>query len=375
MLKIKKITVESTDVFDITVPETSCFFANNILVHNCEITIPSKPFKSLDDPDGLIGLCTLGSVTWGKFKTPTELRGPVRCLYRLLHNLLQYQDFLVPQSMRHNEMYEPLGIGVTDLAHWHAQRGFEYGTPEALAEVKRFMEHQYYYMMEMNVELAEIKGPCSRSHATKYAKGEFIFEHRHRGVNVLTDFTTDPSLNWEWLRGRMVKFGVRNTVTGAIAPVESSSLLVNSTNGVALPKTLISNKTSRGGKIVQVVPEYELYKENYKRLLMWEQESPRGYLKTVAVLQVYIDQAISCDAFYNPKEVTDPNTNEVNMKVDVNEYLGDCIDFMNWGGKSMYYLLINKQRVMDRLKNVGTATVEVITENPDEEDFCEGCTL
>lgn len=44
MLRIKKIVVEPTDVYDITVPETECFFANNILVHNCaEIDLPTVP--------------------------------------------------------------------------------------------------------------------------------------------------------------------------------------------------------------------------------------------------------------------------------------------------------------------------------------------
>lgn len=41
MIKIRKINVEPTDVYDISVPETECFFANNILVHNCEILLPT----------------------------------------------------------------------------------------------------------------------------------------------------------------------------------------------------------------------------------------------------------------------------------------------------------------------------------------------
>ena len=50
MIKIKKIKVEHTPVYDITVPGTECFYANNILVHNCqEILLPTKPFKQLDD--------------------------------------------------------------------------------------------------------------------------------------------------------------------------------------------------------------------------------------------------------------------------------------------------------------------------------------
>jgi ribonucleoside-diphosphate reductase alpha chain len=339
-----------------------------------EILIPSKPFDSIISDEGLIGLCTLGSLVWGKFKNPQDMRLAVRCIYRALHNLLQYQDFLLPQSARHNEMYEPLGIGVTDLAHWHAQRGFVYGEDNALAEVKRFMEHQYFYMMEMNVELAKEKGACSRSHATRYAKGQFIFELRHPGVDVLTDFS--PELDFEPLRADMIKYGVRNTTTGAIAPVESSSLLVNSTNGVSMPKTLISNKTSREGKIVQVVPELELYRENYEKLLLWSQPNPRGYLKTVAVLQAYFDQGISCDTFYNPKEYTDPNTGEVSMKIDVNDYLADLIDFQNWGGKTVYYMLVNKQRLIDRLKTTSTIVSPVQTENTDvDEDYCESCVL
>jgi hypothetical protein len=44
MIKIKRIKVQPTDVYDITVPETSCFYANNILVHNCaEIVLPTVP--------------------------------------------------------------------------------------------------------------------------------------------------------------------------------------------------------------------------------------------------------------------------------------------------------------------------------------------
>lgn len=49
MIEIRKIKVEPTDVYDISVPETKCFFADNILVHNCEILLPTTPFMSLDD--------------------------------------------------------------------------------------------------------------------------------------------------------------------------------------------------------------------------------------------------------------------------------------------------------------------------------------
>lgn len=378
MIKIRRIKLEKpTPVYDVTVKDTHSFFANDVLVHNCEIAIPTSHFKSINSDDGLIGLCTLGSINWGKFPTPEKMRRAVRVLYRTLHNLLQYQDFLVPQSNRHNEMYEPLGIGVTDLAHWHAQRGFVYGEDEALRQVKRFMEHQYLYLMEMNVELAKEKGPCSRSHDSRYGQGQFIFEMRHPGVNEVTNFDVDPELveKFELVRTDMKKYGVRNLFTGAIAPVESSSLLIHSTNGIATPKTLISSKVSRSGKITQVVPEYEKFKDEYAKLLMWKQESPRGYLKTAAVLQVYLDQAISCDTFYNPKEIINEISGLIEMKIDVNEAISDMILAQNWGIKTLYYCLVNKQKFIDRLKSEQFVVADEPQQVDDSEEFCEGCTI
>lgn len=354
-------------------PETDPVVQTNLCT---EILIPTRPFNNVDSEDGLIGLCTLGSICWGRAKTPEELRRPIRCLFKLLDNLLDYQDFLVAESKRHDQMYRPLGIGVTDLAHWHAQRGFVYGQQEALDEVKRFSEYQYYYLQEINTELAEKKGACSRSPFTRYANGQMIFEMRHPGVDELCNFAESTELDWSTIRQRARTFGVRASTTSAIAPVESSSLLISSTNGIALPKTLIQNKSSRSGTIIQVVPEYKELKANYEKLLMWEQESPVGYLKTVAVLQVYIDQGISADMFYNPKEIVNEITGEVEMKIDVTEFLSHHIMALNWGIKTLYYCLVNKQRLLNRMSEVGNFKQPAPVETPlYDDEVCEGCTI
>ena len=109
MIKIKKIVVAPTDVYDITVPETECFFANNILVHNCqEILLPTRPFQRIEDERGRIALCTLGSINWGAFRNPQDMRKACRILVRSLSNLLGYQDFLSVQSRLANQDFEPL---------------------------------------------------------------------------------------------------------------------------------------------------------------------------------------------------------------------------------------------------------------------------
>ena len=296
-----------------------------------EILLPTRPFQRIEDPEGRIALCTLGSINWGAFRNPQEMRKACRVLVRSLSNLLQYQDFLSIQSKLANQDFEPLGVGITNLAYWHARKSFKYGEPEALAEVKRWMEHQAYYLTEISVELAQERGPCGRSEFTYYGKGVFPWERRAAGVNELTDFT--PSMDWEPLRARMKKYGIRNATLMAVAPVESSSVVLNSTNGIEMPMELISVKESKAGSFVQVVPEYRRLKNRYQ--LMWDQKDCVEYLKTSAVLAAYIDQSLSTNTFYSPRHFRDG-------KVPGTLIARNLMLAYKWGLKSMYYSLIDK---------------------------------
>lgn len=299
-----------------------------------EIMLHTRPFQTVDDENGRIALCTLGSINWGKFRHPEEMRRPIRLLHRALHNLLQYQDFLTVQSKKHNEEFEPLGIGVTNLAYWHAKRKMKYGEADSLAEVKRWIEHQTFYLTEMSVHLAKEKGPCKESHNTWYGKGVFPWERRAKGVNELTDFTPSEELPWEALRSDMIKYGVRNSTTGAIAPVESSSVVIDSTNGVNLLKQYIVVKESKGSLIPQVAPEYKKYRKNYE--LLFDQPDCLPYIKTVAVLQAYVDQGISSDTFYSPKHFP-------NGKIPITLVARNLMLAHKYGLKSHYYSLVNKE--------------------------------
>jgi len=296
-----------------------------------EILLPTRPFQRIEDPEGRIALCTLGSVNWGAFKDPQQMRKACRVLVRSLSNLLSYQDFLSVQSRLANKDFEPLGVGITNLAYWHAKRGFKYGTAEALAEAKRWMEHQAFYLTETSVDLAEERGACERSQYTYYGRGVFPWERRNPGVNELTDFT--PSLDWEPLRGKMIKYGIRNATLMAVAPVESSSVVLNSTNGIEMPMELISVKESKAGSFVQVVPEYKRLKNRYQ--LMWDQTDCVDYLKTACVLAAYIDQSLSTNTFYNPAHYA-------GNKVPATMIAKNLMLAYKWGLKTVYYSLINK---------------------------------
>ena len=339
-------------------PEYHTIYQSNLC---CEILLPTKSFKRLDDPDGRIALCTLGSINWGAFRNPEDMRRACRILHRSLNNILDYQDFLSIQSKLSNDEIRPLGIGITNLAYWHAKRSLKYGEKDALNEVKSWMEHQAYYLTEASVELAKERGKCEGSDRTRYGQGVFPWELRAKGVNELANFA--PELDWETLRTAMVTFGVRNATQMAVAPVESSSVVINSTNGIEMPMSLISVKESKAGSFVQVVPEYAKLKNKYQ--LMWEQKDCDGYIKTAAVIAAYTDQSISTNTFYNPAHFAD-------RKVPTTLIAKNLMQAHMWGLKTFYYSLINKQGSKAVAEDAPTMLEPI---NFDDEEDCESCKL
>ena len=339
-------------------PEYHTIYQSNLC---CEILLPTKSFKRLDDDAGRIALCTLGSINWGAFRNPEDMRRACRILQRSLCNILDYQDFLSIQSQLSNQEIQPLGIGITNLAYWHAKRGLLYGEKDALQEVKTWMEHQAFYLTEATVELAKERGPCSHSGLTRYGQGTFPWELRAEAVNELANFK--PELDWETLREKMKSFGVRNATLMAVAPVESSSVVINSTNGIEMPMSLITVKESKAGSLIQVAPEYNKLKNRYQ--LMWAQRDCVGYLKTAAVIQVYVDQSISTNTFYSPKHFPD-------RKVPSTLIAKNLMLFHKWGGKTFYYSLIDKQ---GSKSDKSDEVVELPVDDFGDEEDCLACKL
>ena len=174
----------------------------------------------------------------------------------------------------------------------------------------------------------------------------------------------------------MKKYGIRNATLMAVAPVESSSVVLNSTNGIEMPMELISVKESKAGSFVQVVPDYKKLKNRYQ--LMWDQTDCVDYLKTAAVLAAYIDQSLSTNTFYNPAHFA-------NSKIPGTLIAKNLMLAYKWGLKTIYYSLINKvgaKHVVtgtNEIKVNGQSTGIITTDNAilyePLEDDCEACKL
>ena len=291
----------------------------------CEIDLPTKPLQSADDPHGEISLCTLSAINWGLINDPSEFEKYCTLSVRALDALLDYQDYPIEAAKLSTMNRRPLGIGIINLAYFLAKRGLKYDE-NAFDTVDEYAEAWSYYLIKASADLAAEKGKINKNYETKYGSGVLPIDTYKDAVNNLVKH--NERMPWQSLREQLQNSGIRNSTLMALMPAETSAQISNSTNGIEPPRALVSYKQSKDGVMAQVVPGYHHLKNKYD--LLWDQESPDGYLKICAILQKYIDQGISVNTSYNPEFFED-------NKVPMSEMVTDLVTAYKYGLKQLYY--------------------------------------
>jgi ribonucleoside-diphosphate reductase alpha chain len=357
MLKITR-RVKREPVYDITVENTENFFANDILVHNCvEITLPTSPVSVSDPASGQIALCTLSAINWGLINKPEDFEKPCRMAVSALDALLDYQEYPLEAARSATHDRRPLGIGINNLAYFLAKRGLKYDR-NALETIHEYAEAWSYYLIKASADLAEGKGAAPLSDQTKYHRGILPIDTYRPSVDDLVK--PEYKYDWEALREQLKRTGIRNSTLMAIMPSETSSQIINSTNGIEPPRALVSYKQSKHGSLAQVVPGYHHLKNKYD--LLWDQVTPEGYLDVVAVLQKFIDQSVSVNTSYNPAHFP-------GGEIPYSQIVSDVLTFYKYGGKCLYYANTN-DGATDQIDELPKLVDQV-----DDDGDCETCKI
>ena len=321
----------------------------------CEIDLPTNPLKDIHDEEGEISLCTLSAINWGKIKKPADFEKPCTIAVRALDSLLDYQSYPVRAAEISTLNRRPLGIGIINFAYWLARNDSTYSSPN-LDIIHEYAEAWSYYLIKASVDLAKEIAPCIKHGETKYSAGIMPIDTYKKDVDELVKPVY--KMNWKELASKAKTYGIRNSTLMALMPSETSAQISNSTNGIEPPRALVSVKQSKDGVLKQVVPSIHRLKNKYE--LLWDQESPEGYLQICAVLQKFIDQGISVNTSYNPCFYEDE-------KIPMSEMLKHMLMFYKYGGKQLYYC--NTYDGSGEIEDKPLARGEV-----DSED-CEACTI
>ena len=291
-----------------------------------EITLPTDPISHIDDAGGEIALCILSAINVGKIRRLTELEGLCDLAVRGLEELIDYQNYPVKAAERSTIARRSLGIGYIGLAHYLAKNGEHYADKGAWKLVHDLTEAFQYNLLKASNNLAKERGACDGFQHTKYSDGILPIDTYKKEVDEIVENTL--AYDWDSLRDDIKEFGLRHSTLSAQMPSESSSIVSNATNGIEPPRDYLSVKKSKKGPLKQIVPQYNTYRNNYT--LLWDMESNEGYIKIVAVMQKFFDQAISGNWSYNPENYPD-------NKVPVSVMAGDLLATYKYGWKTSYY--------------------------------------
>lgn len=291
-----------------------------------EITLPTKPLNNISDQNGEIALCTLSAINLGKIDRLGDMERPLELIVRALDELLDYQDYPVKAAEVWGLARRSLGVGVINYAYYLAKNGAKYGDEKGLELTHETFEAFQYYLLKASNKLAKEVGKCKAFDQTTYSQGILPIDTYKKDLDQVCNIKL--LYDWENLRKEIKEHGLRNSTLSAIAPTETSSQVSNATNGIEPPRDFISIKASKDGILKQVVPEYERLKDNYQ--LLWSIKDNKSILNSVAVMQKFVDQTISTNTNYDPK-------NYEGEKVPMKLLLSDLLYAYKMGIKTFYY--------------------------------------
>ena len=326
-----------------------------------EITLPTKPLQHIDG-EGEIALCILSAINVGKLRNLDDLEELCDLAVRGLDALIDFQGYPVKAAEVGTKNRRSLGVGYIGLAHYLAKHKVAYDDPQAWALVHDLTEAFQYYLLKASNQLAKEQGPCGYFDRTKYAAGILPIDTYKKDVDDIVPHSL--RYDWESLRESIVTHGLRNSTLSAQMPSESSSVVSNATNGIEPPRGYLSVKKSKKGPLKQIVPQYNTHKSHYT--LLWDMPSNDGYIKIVAVMQKFFDQAISGNWSYNPENYKD---NEVPVSVMAN----DLLTTYKYGWKTSYYqnTYDNKNDEIEEEK----PNLNNLLESLSKQEECDACAI
>jgi ribonucleoside-diphosphate reductase alpha chain len=328
----------------------------------CEINLPTKPLNDFNDAEGEIALCTLSAINWGNVRKPEDFKKPCELAVRGLDALLTYQNYPVLAAERSTMKRRPLGVGIINLAYFLARNDTTYSNPN-LDLIDEYAEAWSYYLIKASADLAVEQGACPGTNETRYGDGLTPNQTYKKDVDDLVKH--QERMDWKGLRKQLAATGIRNSTLMALMPAETSAQISNSTNGIEPPRAFVSVKQSKDGVLKQVVPGYPRLKNKYE--LLWDQQSPEGYIKIMAVLQKYIDQGISVNTSYNPQHYEDE-------KIPMSTMLQHLLMAYKYGTKQLYYFNTydgSGDDMSDRVEGIELALPDEI----EYEEDCDSCTI
>jgi len=290
--------------------------------------------------EGKTAVCNLASVNLSKINTKADIERVVPIAIRMLDNVIDLNFYPHAKVKHTNLKSRAIGLGVMGEAQMLAEARIAWGSYEHFSKIDEVMEAISYNAILASSNLSIEKGAYPEFEGSKWSRGIFPIDSANEDAKRLVDRggLFNFIFDWEALKEKVKKNGMRNGYLMAIAPTSSISILVGTTQTIEPVYKRKWFEENLSGMIPVVVPN--LSPDTWNFYTPAYDLDQRVLIKAGAIRQKWIDQGQSLNIF-------------ITLDKASGKYLND-IYMLAWklGVKSTYYLRSqspeNKLEVVDR---------------------------
>ena len=223
-----------------------------------------------------IAVCNLGSVNLANHMTDGKLdeekiKQTVSTAIRMLDNVININYYSVDTAKNSNLKHRPIGLGLMGFQDALYLQDIPYCSEKAVEFADRSMELISYNAIHASTELAKERGAYESFEGSLWSQGilpkdSLDILEKNRGKDYL-QVDRSETLDWDSLRKKVLKDGMRNSNVMAIAPTATISNITGVTQSIEPTYQNLYVKSNLSGEFTIVNPHLV---KKLKELGLWD---------------------------------------------------------------------------------------------------------
>ncbi|KAJ7451685.1 ribonucleotide reductase alpha subunit [Mycena latifolia] len=184
-----------------------------------------------------------------------------------LNRIIDVNYYPIPETRRSNMRHRPIGVGVQGLADVFLALRMPFESPAAKELNQQIFETIYHGALEASAELAERDGPYESYQGSPASQGELQYD--------MWGVTPSPLWDWDSLKAKIAKSGLRNSLLTAPMPTASTSQILGNNECFEPYTSNIYTRRVLSGEFQVVCPwllrelvDLGLWDDNMKNMLI-----------------------------------------------------------------------------------------------------------
>lgn len=245
---------------------------------NTKATSYTKTGRSVKEY-GETAVCNLGSINLknhlievdGKVTLDYDkLKNTVTIGMRMLDNVIDINFYPTEETRRSNTKHRPVGMGSMGWHDMFLSMGIEFDSDEAVKLSSDVYEYISYNAISASNDLAKARGKYESFEGSAWSQGILPMDSYRDLMKLRTVRASSRSkLDWDSLRASVVKHGMRNSNTMAIAPTATISSIVGSSPSIEPYYSVLYVYSTLSGEFTMVNDHFV---KDMKKLGLWSQK-------------------------------------------------------------------------------------------------------